>query len=319
MSHIFISYKSSDKDHADELYHWLEQRHFPVWIDRQNIPLASRWQEEILEAVKDGAKAVVVVWSSDTEQSEWVGIEYNLALDQGIPVIPYILGKPTLPPRLSAQQGIYADESDAKKRLVKRLQEFVFDNSTLQEGQIFNKDKTFRQLAEEKKGVLNILPKLVGIPLGAAQGCLFYLVGREDDDLAPLEHIQLALQFSNKYADDDFVRRIAEHFLVQDPNFKLRILLVRGPLQRREDRGNLIVEHGLPTDETQVKEWPDAVNAIDYITGEYKNKIGLKSMQIFYQGPAVFLYRLGQRNRDMIKTELYHFVRPEMIYVRVFD
>lgn len=324
MGQIFISYKSSDKKRALELVEHLERHHLPVWIDRQSIPLASDWQEEIIKAVGQESSAVVVVWSSQTAKSEWVGIEYNLALEKNVPVIPYIIGAAELPAPLSYQNGIKQTEPNALDRLVARLQEFIHDDSALRENKINNKNASFEELGMKMHNAITIqvpsLPTLTGIPLGAVKGCLAYLIGRSEDNLMPVDRIQLVLQFSGAYGNRSFVRDVAAHFLKQNPNHKLRILWIQGPLQRPTLGEKLNINHGLGTDEANIHEWQNAVNAIRYIYEQYQDKIVLSGMQIFFQGPAVLLYKLGQINRDMIPTELYQFVREEnrTYYTKVF-
>lgn len=324
MSRVFISYRRTDKDFVDTLVGDLEKHHFPIWIDRKSIALGEPWQRAILETIETNTSVLIVVLSPSAIQSEWIGIEYDLALDKGITVIPYIYQPCEVPARLTHLQSVKHSNPNAFNDLVGRIQKFVFDNSALEADLIINKNQTFEELSNQIHGSLKISvsptgTKLRGIPLGAVNGCLAYLIGREDDNLSPTTRIQLALQFSGSYTDDDFVRKIAGHFLEIDAGYKLRILLVRGPLQRSERDGKLLVNHGL--EETKDSgEWSDAINAIDYLIRTYKKKVGLEGMQIFFQGPSVLMYKVGQTNRDMIPTEIYHWVRESKrtYYIRVF-
>lgn len=70
MSDIFISYASADRERAKIIAHALEKKDWSVWWDRK-IPPGKTFAQVIKEAL-DGAKCIVVLWSSESTESDWV-------------------------------------------------------------------------------------------------------------------------------------------------------------------------------------------------------------------------------------------------------
>jgi hypothetical protein len=70
LSDIFVSYKHAQRQEARQLASALTGRGWTVWWD-WNIPTRSDWQAE-LDAQLDAAGCVVVLWSAESVQSEWV-------------------------------------------------------------------------------------------------------------------------------------------------------------------------------------------------------------------------------------------------------
>jgi len=81
MSHVFISYSRADYDTAQQLARALQQSRIPVWWDPE-IALGEQWQPAIENAIFNAA-AVVILWSRNAIQSEWVYREAALANEQG--------------------------------------------------------------------------------------------------------------------------------------------------------------------------------------------------------------------------------------------
>lgn len=75
--YLFISYKRSDKDTATKVEQGLRSAGFDVWWD-ERLQTGQRWSEEIDRALLDAA-AVVVLWSDQSVQSEWVRHEASIA------------------------------------------------------------------------------------------------------------------------------------------------------------------------------------------------------------------------------------------------
>ena len=73
MSDVFISYASADRTKAETLAQVLEQQGWSVWWDRTIAP-GQNWGKVIEQAI-DAARAVIVLWSSDSVESEWVQTE----------------------------------------------------------------------------------------------------------------------------------------------------------------------------------------------------------------------------------------------------
>ena len=87
--YVFISYSHKDKAYARQLGDDLRERGFEVWRD-DRIDFGSRWWQTIVEAVQ-GCAALIVVMSPDSEASEWVEREVQLALRERKPIFPLLL------------------------------------------------------------------------------------------------------------------------------------------------------------------------------------------------------------------------------------
>jgi hypothetical protein len=70
MADIFLSYASADRERIRPLVKKLEEHGWSVWWDRK-IPPGKTWHQVIQQAIDD-AKCVVVVWSQQSIQSDWV-------------------------------------------------------------------------------------------------------------------------------------------------------------------------------------------------------------------------------------------------------
>ena len=82
MADIFVSYASGDRDRIKPLVEALEGEGFSVWWDRR-IDMGASFHREI-ERELDAAKCVVVVWSEESVDSDWVHNEAQDGHDRGI-------------------------------------------------------------------------------------------------------------------------------------------------------------------------------------------------------------------------------------------
>jgi len=89
MSHIFISYSHSDSVYAHKLAKALKRAGFSVWID-EKIEEGEQWFTTITKAITDSA-AIIVIMSSQAEESEWVQKEILLAKREEKPIFPLLL------------------------------------------------------------------------------------------------------------------------------------------------------------------------------------------------------------------------------------
>ena len=97
MSHVFISYARPDEPLASLVAERLREGGFDVWRDDE-LP-AHRPYADVIEERINGAKAVVVLWSSEAAKSQWVRAEADSArtaktliqvtLDGTIPPLPF--------------------------------------------------------------------------------------------------------------------------------------------------------------------------------------------------------------------------------------
>ena len=115
--HVFISYRRSDSAVVDDLLAALSDR-YASWRDTARIVGGQVWREEITRAL-DLAYAMILVVSTETEQSKEVYAEYFYALGRKVPVIPVLFTRCKLPFGLESVNARlwYQD----KQRTVKEL------------------------------------------------------------------------------------------------------------------------------------------------------------------------------------------------------
>jgi hypothetical protein len=94
VSDIFISYASVDRPRVKPLVDALQGRGWSVWWDRK-IPPGKTWAQ-VLETALSDARCVIVLWSRDSIQSEWVMIEADEAKCRGV-LIPVLIDHVTIP------------------------------------------------------------------------------------------------------------------------------------------------------------------------------------------------------------------------------
>ncbi|MBQ2653809.1 MAG: toll/interleukin-1 receptor domain-containing protein [Methanobrevibacter sp.] len=91
MAHdVFISYSTKDKVTADAICHILEENDMKCWIAPRNISSGQPYAEEILNAIKT-TKIVVLVFSSNSQASQFVQKEINLSFSNGKPIISFVI------------------------------------------------------------------------------------------------------------------------------------------------------------------------------------------------------------------------------------
>jgi hypothetical protein len=78
LSDIFLSYKHAQCRQARQLAAALAAHGWTAWWD-WNIPAGARWEAE-LDAQLDAAGCVVVLWSAESLQSDWVIYEAQFGL-----------------------------------------------------------------------------------------------------------------------------------------------------------------------------------------------------------------------------------------------
>ena len=74
---IFVSYARSAEPHAKAIGKVLRGHGYSVWWD-EDLPAHRAYHDVILERL-NAARAVLVIWSRDGAQSEWVRAEADVA------------------------------------------------------------------------------------------------------------------------------------------------------------------------------------------------------------------------------------------------
>jgi adenylate cyclase len=97
MSDVFVSYARPNEGQAERVANELRASGYQVWRDDE-LP-AHRAYAEVIEERLKGAKAVIVLWSTEAARSQWVRSEANVArsagslvqatLDGSIPPMPF--------------------------------------------------------------------------------------------------------------------------------------------------------------------------------------------------------------------------------------
>jgi formylglycine-generating enzyme required for sulfatase activity len=107
--HVFISYSRKDQTYARKLADDLRRHSVEVWID-DRIDYGDRWWRTIVQAIRASA-AFVVVMTPDSEESEWVEREVQLALRERKPIFPLLLRGKEFPLLITTH---YADVTDGR-------------------------------------------------------------------------------------------------------------------------------------------------------------------------------------------------------------
>jgi hypothetical protein len=127
---VFLSYCSEDKARVRNLYHFLCNAGFDVWMDEQKILGGQDWDLEINKALHK-AEAVIVIFSKRSINKEgYIQKELRLALDKyeekpdgTIYLIPALLEECELPFRWKRLQYIDLSQRNSGKKLIEALNE----------------------------------------------------------------------------------------------------------------------------------------------------------------------------------------------------
>jgi D-alanyl-D-alanine carboxypeptidase len=88
MAHdVFISHAAHEKPFADRICSKLESRGISCWIAPRDIRPGMSWGSAIIEAI-DGARVMLLVFSSQANQSPQVSREVERAVSKGLVVVP---------------------------------------------------------------------------------------------------------------------------------------------------------------------------------------------------------------------------------------
>jgi len=85
---VFISYSKNDKKIADAICSTLESQEIRCWIAPRNVWVSKPYLVEIIHALNN-SQIFVLVFSNSANQSNHVIRETELAVNRGIPIIPF--------------------------------------------------------------------------------------------------------------------------------------------------------------------------------------------------------------------------------------
>ena len=113
MSDVFISHSSKDKDIADKVVEYLEERGLTCWIAPRDIVPGSNWASSISTAIT-ASKVFLVIYSANSSESDQVTKEISLAeAKKNVTVLPYKIDQTELTGAyeyyLTGAHWIYAD------------------------------------------------------------------------------------------------------------------------------------------------------------------------------------------------------------------
>lgn len=86
--HVFISYSTKDVAVANQVVSYLESRGYPCWIAPRNISSGGDYTDMINDAIRD-CRALVLIMSSRSVQSQWVKKELATAVSFNRTIIPF--------------------------------------------------------------------------------------------------------------------------------------------------------------------------------------------------------------------------------------
>jgi TIR domain len=115
---LFISHGTDGWDFAELLKARLEEAGHRVWLDSETLGPGENWQQEIERSIRS-SDALIFVASPHAMRSEYANFEWAFALGAGVKVIPVLLARTRLHPRLRALQ--YLDFTNRTSRPWPRL------------------------------------------------------------------------------------------------------------------------------------------------------------------------------------------------------
>ncbi len=105
MPSVFISYSSQQQTVAQQLEAALKEKGIKAWRDKTQLHAGERWPKALGDAIAD-ADALVLLWSAEASQSDFVELEWNIAVAMNTPVMPCLLDDTALPTTLKPSHRI---------------------------------------------------------------------------------------------------------------------------------------------------------------------------------------------------------------------
>lgn len=87
---VFLSHSSKEKDMAESLCKWLEEREFKCFLAPRDIPAGTEYAEQIVSGI-DSSDAMILMMSENANKSPHVLREVERAVSKGVPILLYNL------------------------------------------------------------------------------------------------------------------------------------------------------------------------------------------------------------------------------------
>ena len=177
MARIFLSYSHEEGKSAEALEHGLCGRSIEVWRDKTGLHAGEKWPKALGEAIQK-ADALLLIWSAAAARSEFVELEWNIALALKKPVLPILSDETALPAALCATHSITEREPDRMAERVesalKALDSITAETATGQEAFITQLDSLSQR---DPRAVLRTVKVLVEQPGWTVAGPVYHASG----------------------------------------------------------------------------------------------------------------------------------------------
>src|SRR6266699_3463952 len=111
MTTIFVSHTKEDADCAEHIRQGLEAKGYITWREAKTLTMESILYPRTIENVILGSTDVILVWSSNAAQSEWVERHILFAQQLEKQIVPVVLDGTGLPSTLIISTTITSQTS----------------------------------------------------------------------------------------------------------------------------------------------------------------------------------------------------------------
>lgn len=183
--HFFISYATEDRRYVEGLSKALHEAGFSTWFDQEVIP-GTNWTDELEQNLLT-ARAVLVVLTPHSSQSEWVKNEIAFALRNGRLLIPLLRADCQIPLSLSRRQYIDAcDGAYPAARIAEALTKLEASAVLQDEGGDRVEETVPPPKPHPTSGVVSVDPSLKWLAVKIQEQRLAVMVGPVASTLAGL-------------------------------------------------------------------------------------------------------------------------------------
>lgn len=287
MAYLFFSYARRNTTQAQENLKAFAAAGFMIWQDirggNAGIRPGALFPREIESAIQsDDCKGVILQWSKEANDSEWVPKEIDLAYTAGKPIYPLTLDETPLPENLKEINGIQQEEID-------RLINSLYDEAS----------ETIRDFTLELRSQYGVEPlrgssEFVKVLLIPSTHTKAYIVGYPDHVIgAAPEHVLLCAEFTGK-PGTLFLREALHYFQKTYENVPYAALHVT---PTRTPKGEYVL--GEPP------EWEDAAatcfDAVEFFRQPYGAEV-----HVFAKMPVVLALLLSNKFETGTIFHLYN-------------